>query len=232
MTDTTVPRNSRLSAQSGSAFTWITHDFERTLATLTSSTSAPPTAARLEAATHSLMTRLQEQLDALYVATERAIPFADRASSLGGTLIEEMTSERQRLKELSKETPVWMRYLDRGKALAVGQSEPSKLEMLHTDLQLTSQSIGRLRQIRDGLELTRAQIVKHRNDVGLMKSGFMGFHLAGALREGSSSASAMMSEEEARATAEAEIKALAEVVKSMKDALKVAKEGRRTIGRS
>lgn len=114
-----------------------------------------------------------------------------------------------------------MRYLDRGKALAVGQSEPSKLEMLHTDLKLTSQSIGRLQQIRDGLELTRSQIVKHRNDVGLMKSGFMGFHLAGGLK-GTSAAN----EEEARAAAEAEIKVLSDVVGSMKESLKIAKEGR------
>ncbi len=203
---TFLHRFSLLSALNINAFSWVTYEFDR----LTKLLSKNPDPIKLQALLHSLMSRLDTNLEELYVATERAIPHADRASTLGRGLREEMVRETGRLQlEVGKE-PGWKKYSEKAVAMAVGKRELSKLDMLERDLDLSITTVGNLRDLLDGLQNTRSKLVDHRNHVGFFKAGVFGFHIGA---------------QEGGLSIEEELDFLRDVVGDMKKAVKVAKGG-------
>lgn len=198
-----------LYAQTNNAFSWIANDFDRLNRLLT--TDPKPTAAQLEAMIHKVMLRTQDKFDALYLATEKALPMANQASIMGGGLMREMMEESYRLGWEVREEPKWKYLVDTAKEVAVGLKEPSKRELLRTDLALSRTTVDNLKDIRTGLESTLKLLRLHRTHVGSFASSMMGFHLG--------SGGGFDEEEVLGLGAEAELEVLSRVVDQMKWAI-------------
>ena len=209
--------HSSLYAQTNNAFSWIANDFDR-LNRLLLTSDPKPTPKQLEAMIHKVMLRTQEKFDALYLATEKALPAADRASTIGGGLMHEMMEESHRLGWEVREAPRWKDWVDVAKEVAVGIKEPSKREMLKTDLALSQMTVDNLKDIRSGLENTLKLLRLHRTHVGSFSSSMMGFHLgSGGFGDDG--------DDEFGLGAEAELEVLSKVVGQMKMAVQQGRGG-------
>jgi hypothetical protein len=212
---------SSLYAQTNNAFSWIANDFDR-LNRLLLTSDPKPTPKQLEAMIHKVMLRTQEKFDTLYLATEKALPAADRASTIGGGLMHEMMGEAHRLGWEVREAPRWKDWVDVAKEAAVGIKEPSKREMLKTDLALSQMTVDNLKDIRSGLENTLRLLRLHRTHVGSFSSSMMGFHLGSGGFGGDDG-----EDDEFGLGAEAELEVLSKVVDQMKMAVQQGRQPNR-----
>lgn len=193
--DTLLPSRSALSginSQGINSFTWIVHSFtvlEASLLQLSppppssaagSAASAPAVASRkarlaLQRQLTQLISHLSSSLSALQSSVEDTIPLASRASALGGRLQEEFLVERLTLEESLAGEPVWAPLLShaqkavgRLKDGGAGSDEPGafRRDIVKRDLRLASETVGRLRDIRRGMEDVREELVGYRDNVG------------------------------------------------------------------
>ncbi len=131
--------------------------------------------------------------------------------------MKEMRKETDRLEMNIRKEPPWKRWAEKGKEFALGQQEPTKMEMLSKDLELSVVTIQNVRNTRDGLESARQKLRLHAEHVGLFRAGLVGSHLGRA---------GMDPVEKAVYGADIELRFLKGVVEDMKGAVQESKRGR------
>lgn len=163
------------------------------------------------------MVRIQANLDNLYHITERTIPKAEAGSALGGRIMESVSWEVDRLEKGIKAEPGWKHSWEQAQRFLRGESEPSKLDILHNDLALSKLTVQNLQELRLNLEIVRKHLRNHRNEIGLFSSGLMGFHLGFPSKE----------DTEPGTAAKVELNLLEEIVSEMKGALAATRQHRK-----
>ncbi|KAJ9096604.1 hypothetical protein QFC19_007137 [Naganishia cerealis] len=205
-----------LAAESNSVFSWTIREFDRLFHLLADdhSTISPR---ELEERLHRVMVRIQANLDNLHHITERTIPKAEAGSALGGRIMESVSWEVDRLEKGLKAEPGWKHSWEQAQRFLRGESEPSKLDILHNDLALSKLTVQNLQEIRLNLEIVRKHLRNHRNEIGLFSSGLMGFHLGFPSKE----------DTEGGAAVKVELNLLGEMVSEMKGALAATRHHRK-----
>jgi hypothetical protein len=205
-----------LAAESNSVFSWTIREFDR-LFHLLSDDNLSLSPRELEQRLHSVMIRIQANLDNLYHITERTIPKAEAGSALGGRIMESVSWEVDRLEKGIKAEPGWKHSWEQAQRFIRGESEPSKLDILHNDLALSKLTVQNLQDLRLNLEIVRKHLRNHRNEIGLFSSGLMGFHLGFPSKE----------DTEPGTAAKVELNLLEEIVSEMKGALAATRQHRK-----
>ncbi|KAJ9121730.1 hypothetical protein QFC22_002351 [Naganishia vaughanmartiniae] len=205
-----------LAAESNSVFSWTIREFDR-LFHLLSDDNLSLSPRELEQRLHSVMIRIQANLDNLYHITERTIPKAEAGSALGGRIMESVSWEVDRLEKGIKAEPGWKHSWEQAQRFLRGESEPSKLDILHNDLALSKLTVQNLQDLRLNLEIVRKHLRNHRNEIGLFSSGLMGFHLGFPSKE----------DTEPGTAAKVELNLLEEIVSEMKGALAATRQHRK-----
>jgi hypothetical protein len=192
--------SSGINSQGINSFTWILHSFavlETSLQQLSlppapsspsggSSASpaiVPTKQARLalQRQLTQLIGQLSSSLSSLQESVEGTIPLASRASALGGKLQEEFLVERLALEEQLADEPLWAPLLSQAKKAvgrrgrddgdeAFGGVSVFRRDIVKRDMKLAGETVGRLRDIRRGMEDVREELVGYRDNVGACQS--------------------------------------------------------------
>ncbi|KAL7409129.1 hypothetical protein BDY24DRAFT_404321 [Mrakia frigida] len=152
----------------------------------------------------SLLTHLSTSLTSLQSSIEATLPLADRASKLGGQLQEEFFASELVLEEESRRDPVWLPLVGRAKELAMGRGRDveegyggvgvggggggwggegggwRRSEGVKRDLKLTRETVGKLKDLRRGMEDLRSELIGYRDNVGWFRAGVVGWYLGGS----------------------------------------------------
>ncbi|CED84623.1 hypothetical protein [Phaffia rhodozyma] len=192
-----------INSQGINAFSWIAHEFARIEAHLQSLAPPPPSTPSesysidpvpisaksqmiLQTRLTALLNNLIRSLSSLQASIESTLPQADRASRLGGKLQDRFLTEELALSAEKASEPVWAGAVATARALALGKSNEGdgsfkqfRRDVIKNDLKLTKESIGKLQQLRGGMEDLRSELIRYRDNVGWFRAGVIGW-FAGA----------------------------------------------------
>ncbi|WWC90279.1 uncharacterized protein L201_005212 [Kwoniella dendrophila CBS 6074] len=158
------------------AFSWLQWEFRDLVNLLSLPPATRPSSAILSRKLHSLLIRLQTELESIYTLTSEASKHASLASMHGQGLDSELSRTANGLKYESDREPGWKFLLDKSTHFLIG-GEPSKIELIKRDLKITTKTIGNIRSLSRNLEETRSKIKVYRDQIGMFDASIMGFHL-------------------------------------------------------
>lgn len=175
---------SGINSQGINSFTFIVHSFtvlENSLRRLSPPPSSPTDFApatilskkdrlALQRQLTQLISHLSTTLTSLQESVESTIPLASRASNLGGRLQEEFLVEQLARQDTLENEPLWAPLIA-GAQKAIGKLGEARegdfrRDVVKKDMKLAAQTVSRLRDIRQGMEDVREDLVRYRDNVG------------------------------------------------------------------
>lgn len=135
------------------SFTWIVHEFSRLEELIERMHSRPSAASRatLDHLLQNLYAKISDDLSSLLIALDGGITIADRASDLGGRLIGALSSEHAAIQREKEDAGVWQKLVDR---------QGWKGKQMKRDLQLASESVKGVKDLRYNLERARSSFLE------------------------------------------------------------------------
>ncbi|WVR03043.1 hypothetical protein IAU60_000032 [Kwoniella sp. DSM 27419] len=158
------------------AFSWLQWEFTDLVRLLSPEAAGRAPTQVVERKLHTLVLRLSAALESIQAMTDRTAKHAARASAHGQGLYTHLSATASELKSERERSPGWKRVYDKSAHFLVG-GEPSKAELIHRDLTLTTGTIANIRALSRNLEETRGKVKAFRDQIGMFEASIMGFHL-------------------------------------------------------
>jgi hypothetical protein len=150
--------------------------FESLLKDLSAPPNKQPNPRTLAKKLNALLTRLSTNMDKLHELASRAYVVAQRGSTQGQQIRENLHMIVADLREAQDSAPGWKLIADKANRFFVG-GEMTKVERISKDLRITDTAFRSLSVSVKQLETTRMGIKAFKDQIGYFDTNLMGFHL-------------------------------------------------------